>query len=254
MQRLQRLNLSPQIINGIDINPVTRKQVKLYGDTFNLGHPLDPDELDIFKAQFATLLAAPGSEERKLMLDRLPQYVIALRAIKNSLNGVKFAGINPEDTELGFGHIRPQFTHAGVATYKYTWVVVLAALAAWTDWLFEAAGAPYAVGRDFGLCVTHLKSLVTPNPFISEARFVVGRTGQLIPIDTRALRMADTENNVAIIPIPSMILIPQASFYAQAKSDLAAASTEEVALGGLIIGLGRVLKEAASAAAPATWV
>lgn len=252
MQRLQRLNLSPQFINGIDSNPVTRKQVKLYGDTFNLGPPLDQDELDIFKAQFATLLAAPGSEERKLMLDRLPQYVIALRAIKNALNGVKFAGINPEDTELGFGHIRPQFTRF-VNVYKYTWVVALAAAGAWTDWLSSAAGAPYAIGRDFGLCVTHIKSYTTPAPFLAEARFVVGRTGQLIPMDARALRMADTENNVSIIPVPSMILIPQASFYAQGKSDLAGAVNDEVALGGLVIGLGRVLKEVASAAVPATW-
>ena len=138
MQRLQRLNRTPNLRNGIDINPVTRGEVTLYGDTMNLGDPLDADELDIFKAQFATILAAPGSSERKVMLDRLPVYIIALRAIKLDLKGPKFKGLNPEDTELGFGIIRPQFTYhtvAGVAAYRTDWTQVFAAAATWTDFL-----------------------------------------------------------------------------------------------------------------------
>ena len=57
-------------------------QAKLYRGAFELGDALDDDELKMFKAQFATLLAAPESEERTLMLDRLEAYVIALRASK----------------------------------------------------------------------------------------------------------------------------------------------------------------------------
>ncbi len=243
MQRLERLSRTPRLVAGLDVNPVTRLQVNLYGDSFKLGDVLDQDELDIFKAQFATLLAAPGSEERKLMLDRLPVYMIAIRAIKNALNGVKFAGINPEDTELGFGHIRPQFTRANAA-YKTNWQFVLTT--AWADWLYETAGNAFTVGQDFGLCITHLKSLVTPVPFMSEAKFKVGRTGELIPVSTRGLRMGDTENGIAIVPIPTMVLIPKASLYVRAIADTA--GTDEVEMGGLVIGLGRALKEET-----ATW-
>ena len=239
MQRLQRLNNSPHMVGKVDINPVTRGEIKLYGQTFTLGDALDPEELDIFKAQFAVLLAAPGSEERRLMLDRLAVYIMGIRAIKHELNDVKFAGINPEDTEIGFGHLRPQFFRAAAA-YKTNWNLVMVANT-WTDWLYEAAANPFTVGKDFGLIITHLKSLTTPDPFLSEGRFKVGRTGELIPIDTRNLRLADTENGVPIVPIHSIIATPKSSLYAQGKADVA--GTDEAAIGGLVVGLGRVLKE-----------
>jgi hypothetical protein len=211
----------------------------LYRETLTLG-PLDAEELEVFKAQFGALLAAPSSDERKLMLDRLSSYVIALRCIKHELNDIKFRGLNPEDTELGFGIIRPQFTRA-TAAYKTNWQIAFAAIGTWYDWFFEGAATAFTIGKDFGLVITHLKSLVTPTPFMSECRFEVGRTGILIPFDVRALRVGDTENGTSIVPIPTMVLKPKSSLYARALSDVA--DTDEVALGGLIFGLGRVLKE-----------
>jgi hypothetical protein len=228
---------------GVDTNPCTRSEIKLYKETLSLSK-LDPDELDIFKAQFATLLTMPGSDERRIMLDRLEAYIIALRCIKHELDDKKFTGLNPEDTEIGFGLIRPQFTRAAAA-YKYQWTIALTT--AWADWLYETAGNAYTVGKDFGLCITHLKSLVTPTPFMAECRFQVGRTGILIPNDVRALMVGDTENGVSVVSVPTMILKPKASLYGRAKSDHI--GTDEVALGGLVIGLGRALKEES----PATW-
>ncbi len=222
---------------GNDVNPCTRASIKLYNETLTLG-ALTDDELAIFKAQFATLLSMPGSDERKIMLDRLDAYVIALRSIKHELNDVAFAGLNPADTEIGFGKIRPGFTRAA-ATWKTTWSIALTT--AYADWLYETAGNAYAIGKDFGLCITHLKSLVSPQPFMSEAKFTVGRTGVLIPYDIRDLRTGDTENQVSVVAVPTMILKPKGSLYAQARSDTA--GTDEVALGGLVIGLGRALKE-----------
>lgn len=238
MHRLQTLNLTPRIDPaGKDTNPCTMPIATLYRETLTLG-PLTQGELDIFKAQFGALLAAPGSEERKLMLDRLSAYIFALRAIKHELNDVNFAGLNPEDTEIGFGTIRPQFTKAA-ATWKTTWSIALTTT--WADWFYEGALAAYTVGKDFGMVVTHLKSLVTPTPFMAECKFEVGRTGILIPSDVRGLRIGDTENGVSIVPIPTMIMKPKSSFYGRARSDVS--GTDEVVLGGLVIGLGRVLKE-----------
>jgi hypothetical protein len=206
---------------------------------------LAEDEVATFKAQLADVLMIPGSDERLIMEDRLEQYVIGLRSIKHELGDIHFAGLNPGDTELGFGLIRPQYTHAGVGVYKTTWITPALGIA-WVDWLFEAALNPFMIGRDFGLVITHLKSLITPTPLMSECRFVIGRT-TLVPSPVRELRVADTRNGIALAGIPTMILKPQVSFYARARAD--AVGADEVELGGLAFGLGRVLTQEV-----ATWV
>lgn len=245
MIRLARLNLVPQIEAGADVNPCTKREAKLYGETLTLA-PLDAEELAMFKAQFGAILTMPSSDERKIMLDRLSQYVIGMRAIKHELKDVKFAGMEAGDAELGMSFIRPQFTVAGAVAvplaYRVNWNIALAANT-WTDWFWNGAGLPYTLGKDFGLVVTHLKSLTTPVPFISECRFVVGRTGILIPADTRNLRLADTENGAAIVPIPTMVCKPGTTLYGRCKAD--AAGTDDAPLGGLVFGLGRALKEEA---------
>lgn len=239
MQRLRNLNLVPTGAGELDTNPCTRPEVTLYKETMTLG-PLDPEELEVFKAQFGALIAAPSSDERKIMLDRLSVYIIALRAIKHELGNVKFRGINPEDTELGFGLIRPMFLRAGGAgTYLANWIVNLATGGTWQNW-FHQAGAPIPLPNSFGLVITHLKSLETPTPFISECAFQLGRTGILIPFDVRMLQVGDTENMTSIIPIPSMIAKPLSTLFATAVADTA--GIDNVALGGLVIGLGRILR------------
>lgn len=226
--------------NNKDVNPVSRPEIKLYRETLTLGDPLDDEELGIFKSQFVTLLAAPGSEERKIMLDRLEAYVIGLRCIKYELNGIKFKGLNPEDTELGFGHIRPVFTKDGTGTVRSNWQVVLTTSSTYQYWLGDSVTAGYTIGNSFGLVITHLKSLVTPSPFMSECAFVVGRTGILIPTDVRGLRIGDTENGVSIVPIPTMVLKPKGTLLGTARADVA--GTEDAVIGGLVVGLGRALK------------
>jgi hypothetical protein len=222
------------------LNPVTRPEIKLYNQTYTLGKPLDDDELPLFKSQFVTLLAAPGSEERTLMLDRLEAYIVTLRAVKEALGGKKFKGLNPEDTELGFGHIRPVFTQVGGAV-KVTWAQAFTT--AWADWFSSAvAGTGYLIGLSFGFCATHLKSLLTPTPVLAECQFTISRTGVLIPFDVRSLRVGDTVNGIPIVPIPTLILLPNDVFYGGGRSDTALAVTDEVQLGGLVFGLGRAIR------------
>ena len=230
---------------GRDVNPVTASEVILYGNKFALG-PLDPDELIVFQAQFADLMSMVGSDERKIMLARVEQYVFGLRAIKQKLGNQKFAGVNAGDNEVGMSLIRPQFTKnntpaAAPLIMRTNWLQVLPAAGVWADWFMDAALTPYQLGKDFGMVVTHLKSLTTPAPFMTEARFVIGRSGILLPVDTRNLRLADTENNVPIIPIPTMILTPNETLYGRARSDVA--GTDNVPLGGLLFGLGSVLQQ-----------
>jgi hypothetical protein len=219
---------------------VTKPIVTLYGEKHTLA-PLAEDELDTFKAQLADILMIPGSDERLLMEDRLEQYVYALRSIKHELNDIHFDGLNPGDNTLGFGLIRPQYTHAGAATYKPTWITPALGLL-FVDWLMEGALAPFAIGRDFGLCITHLKSYTSPNPVMAECPFVIGRT-TLVPSPVRGLRIADTKNGISLVSIPTMILKPTTTFRAQARSDIVAGAADEVELGGLVFGKGKVLTE-----------
>lgn len=241
MQRLMGLNLTPHIgLSGKDINPCTMASIKLYGETLSLGPPLTEDELAIFKEQFATLLAGPGSEERKIQLDRIKTYVAGLRSIKHELGDIAFTGLNPEDTELGFGHIRPVFVimGGGAGVAPLTWSKALTS--AESAWLYVTGTTGFTLGNSFGLIITHLMSLVTPNPYMAEARFISGRTGVMIPIDVRALRVADNVNGVAVIPVPTIISKPKSTLYAEARSDVT--GTDEIAPRGLAVGLGKALK------------
>jgi hypothetical protein len=221
-------------------NPVNRKDVvKLYDESLSLGDPLDKEELAIFKQQFVELLAPPGSEERRLMLNRVEQYMLALRAIKNAVGAPKFRGLNPSTTELGFGLIRPVHTISTALSPRIQWIWPWTV--AYADWICAVGGgAGYGIGAKFGLCITHLKSFTTPTPVLAEIQVTVGRS-QLLPIDVRNLRIGDTVNQVSIVPIPTIIAIPTNTLYIRGRSDTVAATNDEVALGGLVFGLGRVL-------------
>jgi len=223
----------------LDHDAVTRRSIRLYGTDHQLD-ALDQDELNIFNAQFPTLLAPPTSVARAIQLQRVEAYVMAIRAIKKQLNGVAFRGLHPEDTELGFQPIRPQFVHdPDTATYRANWEEPLVA-GTWTAFVGDSGTTGYQLGNDFGMIVTHLTSLVTPVPFASELQMTVGRA-TLVPIPIRSLRIGDNENGVAVYPIPTAILPPKATFFMQLLADVN--GTEELELGGLVIGLGRVLKE-----------
>lgn len=223
---------------------VTRDSFKLYRTDFQLA-PLDKEELDIFNAQFPTLLAAPTSITREIQVQRVAAYLSAIKAVKKALNGVAFRGLNPTDTELGFQPIRPQFTHdPDTSTYRVNWRE-LAVAATWRDFIGDAASAPYTLGDDFGIVVTHLTSLVTPTPFISEMQTDMGRT-RLVPMSLRDIQVGDNINGVAVYPIPTLLLLPKATWYMRVMCDVG--GTMDLQPGGFVIGLGRVLNEIA-----ATW-
>lgn len=224
---------------------VNLKSIELYDAQYPLA-PMTQAELDIFNAQFPTLLGTSGSEERKIQMERVDVFMLGLRAIKEKLDNPTFKGFNPADSELGFGSIRPQFTAIAAAPggVRANWNQVLL-INAWTDFLFTGADTGYQLGRDFGLVVTHLASYVTPTPFVSEVHNVIGRI-DIIPTDVRPIKLADNENGVAYYPIPTMFMMPRDTWWMEILADVA--GTEILAPCGIIVGLGRVLKETV-----ATW-
>jgi len=216
----------------------------LYRTDFQL-HPLDAQELAIFNAQFPTLLAAPTSITRQIQLQRVEAYVSAIRAIKQALNGIAFRGLNPTDTELGFQPIRPQFTHdPATATYRANWREPGVVAATWTAFIGDGAAASYALPREFGIVVTHLTSLVTPTPLVSEMQTDMGRTN-LVPINLRDMVIGDNLNGVSVYPIPTLLLLPDDTWFMRILSD--SGGNLDLQPGGLVIGLGRRLNEVAAA-------
>ncbi|MFH0808952.1 MAG: hypothetical protein V2A77_00555 [Pseudomonadota bacterium] len=219
---------------------VQRPSLNLYGTEYVLA-PLAQPELDIFNAQMPTLLAAPTSIERQIQMQRIDAYISAIRAVKQKLNGSPaFKGISAAgDTELGFQPIRPQFIRLANA-YRVNWVTNVVANV-WTFIAGNAAGnAGFTCGQEFGLVITHIKSLTTPTPNESEIRIVTERA-QINPVSVRSLRLGDNINGVAIYPIPTVITIPLASLQVQVKGDLG--GNTELEYGGFVIGLGRALNE-----------
>ena len=88
------------------------KTVNLYGTDYALAD-LDDTEQTIFDAQFGTLINVDSSVERELYQDRRSTIINGIRAIKHDQENIAFRGLNPSDTELGFGFIRP--THVKVS-------------------------------------------------------------------------------------------------------------------------------------------
>jgi len=212
--------------------------LRLYNQSYNLAS-LDAQELEYINAQLPTLLAPPTSIQRILQMQRIDAYVAGIRAVKEKLNGPPFRGLNPGDTELGFQLIRPQFVQIAGA-YRTNWLQLALVANAWTNFASNAAGVGYQVGQDFGLIITHLTALVTPTPLESEYRFSIGRT-VLIPQPCRSLRVGDNENQVSILPIPTVYAEPRVQLFSAIKADVN--GNAELEWGGLVVGYGRVLNE-----------
>ena len=224
---------------------VSRKNIKVFDTDYPLA-AMKAEELEIFNIQFPTLLGVPGSEERRIQLERVDVFMMGLRAIKYKLGDVAFRGVNPADAELGFGTIRPQYCANALAGYLVNWNIALAA-ATWTDYFFTGADTGYQLGREFGLVVAYLISYITPTPFVSEVHNKIGRT-ELIPTDVRAIKLGDNDNGVAVAQLPSMFLMPRDTWWMEIMADNA--GTDIVAPGGIAVGLGSTLKETAATWAP----
>ncbi|GAH73575.1 unnamed protein product, partial [marine sediment metagenome] len=155
-----------------------------------------------------------------------------------------FRGMNPADMEIGMGYIRPGFTKSvGVAAggdVNADWNVTLTGMGAlqWVNWLAATGTSGFALSEDFGLIITHLVSQISPNPLIRHIHFQIGRIN-LIPEEVSDIMIADNTNQVAVFPIPTKIVLPEDELQVTVEGY---AGVEVLKLGGLVIGLGRILK------------
>lgn len=228
------------------------EKFELYGRTYDLA-PLDEIEMAYFNQQFETLFGVDDSIERRIMMDRKDMVITAIRAVKAAIvSKPTFRGLNPGDTELGFSPIRPvHVKRAGLLRSTWEHAVTVDAdrtADSWADWLVSTgAGVGYTLDKRMGQVILYLKSFVSPTPFVSAVKFKVGRT-ELVPFPLRSIKLGDNEHDVAIYPVPTVFVMPGVdSLYVDLLADKS--GTEELALGGLTIGLGAFLKETTSV----TW-
>jgi len=187
-------------------------------------------------------LGTADSQVRRILEERADTIVAGIMAIKEKLNRRKFRGMNPADMEIGMGYIRPGFTKApGVPpTVNSDWTVTLTGMGAaqWINWLAATATSGFALSEDFGLIITHLVSQISPNPLIRHIHFQIGRI-DLIPEEVSDIMIADNTNQVAVFPIPTKIVLPEDELQVRVEGY---AGVEVLKLGGLVVGLGRILK------------
>lgn len=226
------------------LSSLAKKELTLYAQKFSLA-PLDTEEQALFEDNFNKLLSTTDSQVRRILEERVDTIVAGVMAIKEKLNRRKFRGMNPGDAEIGFGFIRPGYTRVGgnaTGSERVNWAVTFAAIGTWVGYLNGAAlpntTTPFSMSEDHGLIITHLVSQVSPTPFIREVHFHIGRV-DLIPEDVSDILIGDNANQVAVFPIPTKIILPEDELLVIANGE---AGTEQLKLGGLVVGLGRLLK------------
>jgi len=215
----------------------------MYGQKYTMAG-LDSEEQAVFEDNFNKLLATTDSQVRKILEERVDTIVAGIMSIKEKLNGRKFRGLNPADMEIGMGFIRPEFVKSAFTIpaaphIPHDWLVAITGSGTWDRWLDAGAGAGFVLSEDHGLIITHLTSQVTPTPFVRAVHVQIGRVN-LIPEDVSDILLGDNENGVAVFPVPTKIVMPEDELLATVTGDFA--GNEYLKLGGLVIGLGRLLK------------
>lgn len=218
------------------LSALNKKDINLYGQKYTMS-PLDGEEQSVFEDNFNKLLATTDSQVRRILEERADTILAGVMAIKEKLHNRKFRGMNPADMEIGFEFIRPEFVKYN-DTIINDWNKTLTGMGTWDRWLDASATAGFTLSEDHGLIITHLVSQVTPQPFVRGVHFWIGRT-ELIPEDVSDIILGDNENGVAIYPIPTKIYLPEDEMRATITGE---AGTEYLKLGGLVVGLGRLLK------------
>jgi len=223
------------------LSSLDKKEISLYGQKFSLA-PLDAEERIILEDNYNNLLSTTDSQVRKIFEERADTIVAGIMAIKEKLNRRKFRGMNPGDAEIGFGFIRPGYTKSGGNTGLFNradWSVTFNVVGTWVAYLDGGSlTTPFPLTEDHGLIITHLVSQVSPNPFVRAVHFEIGRIN-LIPEDVSDIMIADNTNQVAVFPIPTKVVLPEDELLIRVTGEV---ETEELKLGGLVVGLGRLLK------------
>jgi len=226
------------------LSALAKKDINLYGQKYTLAS-LDAEEQAVLEDNFNKLLGTVDSQVRRILEERVDTIVAGIMAIKEKLNSRKFRGFNPADMEIGFGFIRPEFVK-DTNTIIHDWNVTLTGMNTWDTWLSNAGDdGGFVMSEDHGLIITHLVSQVTPTPYIRAVHFEIGRIN-LIPEDVSDIILGDNTNQVAVFPVPTKIVLPEDELRLNVTGH---AGTEYLKLGGLVVGLGRLLK----AETPSGW-
>jgi len=226
----------------VGLSSLAKTETSQYGQKFSLAS-LDAEEQAILEDNWNKLLSTTDSQVRRIFEERADTIVAGIMAIKEKLNRRKFRGMNPGDAEIGFGFIRPGHVKTGSNAVgvgmRVNWRVAFGAIGTWVRYLDGLnITTPFNLSEDHGLIITHLVSQVSPTPFVRDVHFQIGRV-DLIPEEVADILIGDNMNQVAVFPIPTKIVLPEDELLVTANGEV---GNEDLKLGGLVVGLGRLLK------------
>ena len=213
----------------------------LYGVTYPRAL-LDDEELELFETQFNKLMGMDKSIERQLLLDRKDVILDGIKAMKYKMNGPRFAGWNPGDSELGWSAIFPGHVKYN-NSIKLTWLQALTGGGAWDRWLDGGAAAAYTAPYACGQIILGIMSeplLTSVQPLVSAVRWEIDRQVQ-VPFDLRPIALGDNERQVPLYPHPTILILPRATVLSRIVSEVA--GNDYIRPVGLSIGLGKFLKQ-----------
>ena len=225
------------MINVASLPSLRLSEFILYGQTYSMA-ALDSDEQSIFQDNFNKLLGTTDSLVRKILEERADTILAGVMAIKEKLESRKFSGMNPGDMEIGMAFIRPGFTIYN-SSIRTDWNLTLTGMGTFDRFLDESATTGFVLSKDFGLIITHLVSQVTPDPLVRAVHFKIGRI-DLIPEEVSDILLGDNLNGVAIYPVPTKLVLPEDQLQVKVEGH---AGSEYLKIGGLVVGLGRLLKD-----------
>jgi len=213
------------------------KEVAFVGGVFTYNAiPLTDAERKKLDAQLDNLFGFDDATIKDAIRKYYNQIVAFVEVMKNELSNPAFGGVTAADTQLGISLIAPQHLQLN-GSARTNWSVSYNA-----DWVTFASGT---MDEDAGILIIGLLSY-SADPKLDAIKMQIGQK-VFLPQVVSPIKVKDNRNQVAIWPLPATPITPKQTYTIELHSDEWDATnppTDEIALLGVTVGLGRFLNSA----------
>lgn len=221
---------------------------------------LTPEERTLWETQWRELFMPPWSYERQFVNSRWNLVIAGIQAAKNSLEELKFGGLNAANSEIGISCIRPG--HVGLvngvnpeADNVWKWkhdCIKEAQGVGFENWIHSptAPTTAFTIHEDMFILPLYILE-ENCSPRIQTIKYTIGRSN-ILQYDVRASRIRDYQSGINLIPLPVSFWAPQVDVLVALGFKMN--GTTEPRLGGFTIAKGQALDATAYAASTNTVV
>lgn len=218
----QELNISQEFVR--ELRSPSEFTLRSQGKDFPV-HQFSQDEAELLQKQLNKFIANLDSEVlTRLTMQR--QDVIAKTAAfsKTQFDEKLFGGVNAADNEIGFSVLRPgqilEATGSSVVTDINDWYADSGGSTGWLDWIGDGGNNNKTVNEDDVILVLAFMDQSTTQTEISAVNVdEFGRNSNLLPIDVNDARLFDNEQDIQVVPIPSLIGQDNDAIHVRARWD-----------------------------------